>query len=89
MSKRKPKNVTRTHKRFARIIVAARTTLGITREELADRIGVSPHTIANFERQTNGMSLSILELVAKELGLELQILPMRPDEFINRLEEKS
>lgn len=62
------------HAKVARQIEEARTALGLNREELAQRAGTEPGTIAHFEDPNyRGHSLATLERIAKSMGLRLVI----------------
>lgn len=60
------------HAKVARHIEEARTALGLSRQELAERVGTKPSTIARFEDPNyRGHSLQLLERMAKSMGLRL------------------
>ena len=62
------------HAKIASQIEQARTALGLSRKELAQRVGTKESTIARFEDSNyRGHSLSILERIAASMGLRLLI----------------
>lgn len=53
-----------------------RTRLGFSQRELAERAGVSRHTVVNIEAgQTNGVRLGTLAKVFDALGLQVDVKP--------------
>lgn len=68
------------HAKVARQLREVRMALGLSREELAQRVGTRPGTIARFEDSNyRGHSLSMLERIAAGLGLRL-IVELTGDE---------
>lgn len=62
------------HAKVARQIEEARTALGLTQEELAQRASTQPDTIARFEDPNyRGHSLAMLERIANAMGLRLLV----------------
>jgi transcriptional regulator with XRE-family HTH domain len=55
---------------FAKNIIVARKKLGISQQELADRLGVRQSTIANYETGIRTPSLKELDHIAKVLKIE-------------------
>ena len=58
-----------------------RLSLDISRQALADRVGVSARYIASIERGTANPSLRVVESIAEALGLDLQLL-IKPPIFV-------
>lgn len=52
-------------------IRAARTTAGLTQEQLAELSGTSTRTVRDIEKGTGSASLRVVARVAEVLGLEL------------------
>lgn len=52
-------------------IHSARKTLGMTRKELAPKIGVTEQQLAKYENSANRISMGRLALVAKYLGQKM------------------
>ena len=62
------------HAKIAAQIEQARTALGLSQQELAQRVGTRPSTIARFEDSNyRGHSLSMLERIAESMGLRLLV----------------
>jgi len=55
-----------------------RTRLGLSQRELAERAGISRHTVVNIESgQTNGVRLGTLAKVFDALRLQVDVRPKR------------
>ncbi len=55
-----------------------RTRVGLSQRELAERAGVSRHTVVNLENGNNqGMQLKTISQVLDALGLEISFVPRR------------
>jgi len=65
---------------FARACLATRLDLDISREQLAERIGVTPSYIGRIERGSANPSVALIEAIADALGLDLR-LDVRPPIF--------
>ena len=62
------------HAKIAAQIEQARTALGLSRQELAQRARTRPSTIARLEDPNyQGHSLSLLERIAESMGLRLLV----------------
>lgn len=58
-----------------------RQRLGITPEELADRVGISPAQMARIELGVTGSPLTRLHLIAKVLGVDMRdLFPTQSDD---------
>lgn len=55
------------------ILMLRRKQLGINQEILAPKLGLSAMGLSYLERGTRELKVSLLELWAKELGLEVEI----------------
>ena len=56
------------------LIRQKRVELGLTQEELADALNVSKNTVSRWERGLNLPDFSIMEILAKELGIQVSEL---------------
>jgi transcriptional regulator with XRE-family HTH domain len=65
---------------FARACLAIRLDLDISREQLAERVGVTPGFIGRIERAEANPSVALIESIADALGLDLR-LDVRPPIF--------
>jgi transcriptional regulator with XRE-family HTH domain len=65
---------------FGRACLATRLDLDISREQLAERVGVTPGYIGRIERGSANPTVALIEAIAEALGLELQ-LGVRPPAF--------
>ena len=57
--------------RIASTLKARRIELGLTQQQLADRLGVPQSYVSNVERANHGISLDMLLRYCKALKLEL------------------
>ncbi|MFL5735103.1 MAG: tetratricopeptide repeat protein [Chloroflexia bacterium] len=60
---------------FAQWLKKRRRAVGLTQEELADRIGCSPETIRKFEKGTRRPSKQMAELIAEAVGVPREDWP--------------
>jgi transcriptional regulator with XRE-family HTH domain len=65
---------------FAKACLATRLDLDISRQELADRVGVTASYIGQIERGWANPSVALIEAIAEALGLVLQLY-IRPPVF--------
>lgn len=65
---------------FARACLAIRLDLDISREQLAERVGVTASYIGRIEREAANPSVALIEAIADALGLDLR-LDVRPPIF--------
>jgi len=65
---------------FARACLATRLDLDISREQLAERVGVTPSYIGRIERGEANPSVALIEGIGEALGLDLR-LDVRPPIF--------
>lgn len=65
---------------FGRACIETRLSLDVSRQALADRVGISVRYMAMIERGRANPSLRLVERIADALGLETQIL-IRPPIF--------
>jgi transcriptional regulator with XRE-family HTH domain len=65
---------------FARACLATRLDLDISREQLAEHVGVTPSYIGRIERGEANPSVALIEAIADALGLDLR-LDVRPPIF--------
>lgn len=70
----KRRTLRREDKQLAQRIRALRQAQGLTQEELAVRLGVSPTYIAHVETYWRGLSLPVLYRLAKVFGIPLRDL---------------
>jgi putative transcriptional regulator len=70
----KRRRLRREDKQLANRIRSFRQALGLTQEELAARLGVSPTYIAHVETYWRGLSLPVLYRLAKVFGIPLRDL---------------
>lgn len=56
-------------------IFAAREQVGLTQEQLADRLGMKKQSISDIECERRAISLKMLKRVATELGEAIVIYP--------------
>ena len=68
----KRRRLRREDKQLANRIRALRQAQGLTQEELAARLGVSPTYIAHMETYWRGVSLPMLYRLAKVFGIPLR-----------------
>ena len=68
----KRRRLRREDKQLANRIRALRQTRGLTQEELAARLGVSPTYIAHVETYWRGVSLPVLYRLARVFGVPLR-----------------
>ncbi|NPV81004.1 MAG: helix-turn-helix transcriptional regulator [Firmicutes bacterium] len=70
---------------IARTILALRKSLGLTQEELAERIGTTQSSIARMESGKCQVSLSSLQKIARSCGmaLEIKFRPMTSSSKVN------
>lgn len=62
--------------RMADAVYQQRTRLGLSQRELAERAGVSRHTVVNIEGgRTGGVRMDTLSKVLGALGLEVRAMP--------------
>ncbi|MEU4321265.1 helix-turn-helix domain-containing protein [Nocardia fluminea] len=59
---------------LAELLATSRSDAGLTQSELAQRVGVSRHTIGRWERGTNHPSRDVLSTIATVLGIEAETL---------------
>ncbi|MCL5052113.1 MAG: helix-turn-helix domain-containing protein [Gammaproteobacteria bacterium] len=57
--------------RFGEAVRKARTAVGLTQEELADRSGLDRSYIGGVERGERNPTLTVIEKIAKGLGVTL------------------
>ncbi len=70
------------------VVYQARTRANITQGELADRAGVSRHTVVNIESgAAAGVRLDKLSAVLGALGMELMAVPRRGVEPMAQTED--
>ncbi len=67
---------------FSENVRIYREKLGLTQEELAEKINVSKNTIQNFERQLQFPTLETLEKLVKGLSVDAYMLFLPHDEVI-------
>ncbi len=60
--------------RFGDAVRKARTTAGLTQEDLADRAGLDRSYIGGVERGDRNPTLSVIEKIAQGLGITLSEL---------------
>jgi transcriptional regulator with XRE-family HTH domain len=65
---------------FAKACLSTRIDLDLSRQDLADRVGVTPSYIGRIERGEANPSLMLIEAIANALGLDLG-LSIRPPTF--------
>jgi len=58
------------NKNFGKKVRALRKSLGLTQEQLAEKIGISVISVANIESGRSGISFSKLEVLAKALDVK-------------------
>jgi DNA-binding XRE family transcriptional regulator len=58
----------------------ARERAGLTRKQMAERLGCSPQTVARAERPVSNPRARFLEAWAHALGMELRVALELPDE---------
>lgn len=64
--------------RMADAVYHHRTRLGFSQRELAERAGISRHTVVNIEAgQSDGVRLGTLAKVFDALGLQVDVRPKR------------
>jgi transcriptional regulator with XRE-family HTH domain len=63
---------------FGRACLDARMSLDVSRQALADRVGVSARYIASIERGSANPSLRVVESIAEALGLDIQLVITPP-----------
>lgn len=56
---------------FAKVLKARRKSLGVSQEELAFRTGLSMSYISLLETQRRQPTLSVLAVLAKEMGISI------------------
>ena len=52
-----------------------RKAQGLTQGELAEKVGVGINTIVRYETGKNSQKVEILELITKELGAKIVVVP--------------
>ena len=52
-----------------------RKAQGLTQGELADKVGIGINTIVRYETSKNSPKVEILELITKELGEKIVVIP--------------
>lgn len=52
-----------------------RKAKGLTQGELAEKVGVGINTIVRYETGKNSPKVKILELITKELGAKIVVVP--------------
>lgn len=52
-----------------------RKAQGLTQGELAEKVGVGINTIVGYETGKNSPKVEILELITKELGAKIVVVP--------------
>lgn len=52
-----------------------RKAQGLTQGELAEKVGVGINTIVRYETGKNSPKVEILELITKELGAKIVLIP--------------
>jgi DNA-binding XRE family transcriptional regulator len=68
---------------FHSMLLDARIELGLTQQQLADRLGVTQPAISAFEDGSTGIKIQTILSYASALGLELQ-LSVKPVEKYNQ-----
>jgi transcriptional regulator with XRE-family HTH domain len=63
---------------FGRACLDTRIALDVSREDLADRVGVTPSYIGRIERGESNLSLRLVESIADALGLDIQLIIRTP-----------
>lgn len=52
-----------------------RKSQGLTQGELAEKVGVGINTIVRYETGKNSPKMELLELITKELGVKIVLIP--------------
>lgn len=52
-----------------------RKAQGLTQGELAEKVGIGINTIVRYETSKNSPKVEILELITKELGAKIVVIP--------------
>ena len=68
--------------RFATNLKNARSLTGMTQADLAEAAGMHTIAVQSFERRINSPTLDSLELLAKALGVQPQVLILTPAEAL-------
>lgn len=68
--------------RFATNLKNARSLTGMTQADLAEAAGMHTVSVQSFERRINSPTLDSLELLARALGVEPQVLILTPAEAL-------
>lgn len=76
------------YKAIGKRICSHRKQEGYTREELAEKIGVSPKFCADIEYGQRGMSLKTLVKLSKELNLSLDYIVNGKSIYLNEMSEE-
>ena len=63
---------------FGRACLDTRIALDVSREDLADRVGVTPSYIGRIERGESNPSMRLVESIADALGLDIQPIIRTP-----------
>lgn len=81
---KRERELTRPRRELARIVTLRRAELGISQQELADRMGTTVSVISRLERSRQNFSISTLQRLARALDTKLAYTfePNRADEPI-------
>lgn len=60
-----------------------RKSLGLSQEEVADKLGLSAMGLSYLERGSRELKIEMLELWAKELGLEVEVTLSSPQDHVH------
>jgi transcriptional regulator with XRE-family HTH domain len=80
------RKTTKLSARLGNNLASARKDVGLTQDQLAERLGVDTETISRFERGVTTPSLATLEELAQKVGLTMAVLldedtPAPPDDL--------
>ena len=65
---------------------AARTNLGLSQKEAANRIGISVETLGNYERGKSYPDIPVLRAIEREYGLPYKDIIFLPSDYPLRVE---
>jgi len=68
---------------------AARTNLGLSQKEAANRIGISVETLGNYERGKSYPDIPILRAIEREYGLPYKDIIFLPLDYPLRVKKHS
>ncbi len=63
-------------------IARRRNNMGLTQEELAEKLGLKRQYLSDVERAYKNTGVDSIERIAKGLGLRLALVPLTSDEVI-------